>query len=103
MSHWHDNGYTSSIKDKCKMFHLVDVGVPHLGEEAEGWWGVWVVNGELDVSLREQTEDNQHVSQTDELSYAFKFKSSEPVGLSLRVERDPREMWVDVLEVGVLH
>lgn len=44
------------------MFYLVDVGVPHLGEEAEGGRGVRVVNWELDVSLGEQTEaDSQHM------------------------------------------
>lgn len=31
--------------------HLVDVWVPHLGEESEGRRGVWVVYRELDPSL----------------------------------------------------
>lgn len=35
--------------------HLIDVGVPHLGEEPEGRWGVWVVNRELDPSLGHTT------------------------------------------------
>lgn len=33
------------------MSHLINVGVPHLGEEAEGRRGVRVVYWELDVSL----------------------------------------------------
>lgn len=36
--------------------YLVNVGVPHFGKKAEGWWGVRVVNWKLDVSLREQRE-----------------------------------------------
>ena len=32
--------------------YLVNVGVPHFGEEAESRWRVWVVDGELDPSLR---------------------------------------------------
>lgn len=43
-------------KIKRKQFHLINVGVPHLGEEAEGWWGVRVVDWKLDVSLGEKTE-----------------------------------------------
>lgn len=31
--------------------YLVNVGVPHFGEEAESWWGVRVVDRELDSSL----------------------------------------------------
>lgn len=31
--------------------HLIDVGVPHLGQEPKGWWGVRVVNGELEARL----------------------------------------------------
>lgn len=51
-----------AFNDKHKMVYLVDVGVPHLGEEAEGRWGVRVVDWELDVSLGEQTEvDSQHM------------------------------------------
>lgn len=34
------------------LVYLVDVGVPHLGEEAKGWWGVRVVDGKRNVSLR---------------------------------------------------
>ena len=33
------------------ILYLIDVGVPHLGEEPEGWWGVWVVYRELDPRL----------------------------------------------------
>lgn len=36
--------------------YLINVGVPHFGEEAEGWWRVRVVNWKLDVSLGEQRE-----------------------------------------------
>lgn len=58
------------------MFYLVDVGVPHLGEEAEGWWGVRVVNWELDVSLGEQTQST-HVLQTAKLDFrCAEFNSS---------------------------
>lgn len=32
--------------------YLIDVWVPHLGEEPEGWWGIWVVDGELEASLQ---------------------------------------------------
>lgn len=43
--------------------YLINVGVPHLGEEAEGWWGVRVVHGELDVSLGEQSGfQSTHIS-----------------------------------------
>lgn len=38
------------------IFYLINVGVPHLGEEAEGRRGVWVVYGELDPSLEKQNE-----------------------------------------------
>lgn len=31
---------------------LMDVWVPHLGEEPEGWWGIRVVDGELEASLQ---------------------------------------------------
>lgn len=34
------------------VFYLINVGVPHLSEETERWWGVRVVNGELDPSLQ---------------------------------------------------
>lgn len=34
------------------LVYLVDVGMPHLGEEAEGGRGVRVVHGKRDVSLR---------------------------------------------------
>lgn len=56
MTNWHAKKCVETFNDKHKMFHLVNVGVPHLGEEAEGWRGVWVVNWKLDVSLGEQTE-----------------------------------------------
>jgi hypothetical protein len=32
--------------------YLIDVWVPHLGEEPEGWWGIRVVDGELEASLQ---------------------------------------------------
>ena len=32
--------------------YLINVGVPHFGEEAKGRWRVRVVDGELDPSLR---------------------------------------------------
>lgn len=31
--------------------HLIDVGVPHLGQEPKGWRGVRVVDGELEACL----------------------------------------------------
>lgn len=31
---------------------LIDIGMPDLGEEADGWRGVWVVRWELDMCLR---------------------------------------------------
>lgn len=31
--------------------HLIDVGVPHLGQEPKGWWGVRVVDGKLEACL----------------------------------------------------
>lgn len=34
--------------------HLVDVGMPHLGEEAEGWGGIRIVDRELDVGLEDE-------------------------------------------------
>lgn len=34
------------------VFYLINVGVPHLSEETERWWGVRVVNRELDPSLK---------------------------------------------------
>lgn len=37
------------------ILHLIDVGVPHLGEEAEGRWGVWIIYRELDSSLGHRT------------------------------------------------
>lgn len=49
---WGGGGFMT----KTKMFHLINVGVPHLGEEAESWWRVWVVNWKLDVSLEEQRD-----------------------------------------------
>lgn len=55
--------------------------MPHLGEEAKGWWGIWVVNRELDVSLGEQTEgDCQHMFlQTAKPDFrSAVFKSFEP-------------------------
>lgn len=58
MTNWHLSGYKNCVKafkDEHKAFHLVDVGVPHLGEEPEGRWGVWVVYRELDPSLRHKT------------------------------------------------
>lgn len=36
-------------------YNLIDVGMPHLGEESEGRRGVWVVNGEFDACLEEIT------------------------------------------------
>ncbi len=36
------------------LLHLINVGVPHLGEEPEGRWRVWVVYRELDPSLEEK-------------------------------------------------
>lgn len=33
------------------ILYLIDVWMPHLSEESEGRWGVWVVNRELDASL----------------------------------------------------
>ena len=38
------------------ILHLIDVGVPHLGEEPEGRWGVRVVYRELDPSLGHKTD-----------------------------------------------
>lgn len=35
-----------------QLVYLVDVGMPHFGEEAEGWWGVRVVDRKRNVSLR---------------------------------------------------
>lgn len=40
--------------------YLINVGVPHLGEEAEGRWGVWVVYGELDPSLGHNNSSSHH-------------------------------------------
>lgn len=61
MMAWCDFMDVKIFSDRHKMFHLVYIGMPHLGEKAEGWWGIWVVNWELDVSLDWQTEvDNQH-------------------------------------------
>lgn len=37
--------------------HLIDVGVPHLAQEPEGRWGVWVINRELDESLHRTGND----------------------------------------------
>lgn len=36
------------------VFHLIDVGVPHLGEEPEGRRGIWVIYRELDSSLSDK-------------------------------------------------
>lgn len=40
---------------KRGLSHLIDVGVPHLAQEPEGRWGVWVINRELDQSLQHRT------------------------------------------------
>lgn len=54
------------------MTNLINVGVPHLGEEAKGRWGVWVINWELDVSLEEKAEaDSQHVLQTPKPDFNY--------------------------------
>lgn len=45
----------------CRKLHLIDVGVPHLGEEPEGGWGVWIIYGELDPSLGHRTEHVIHL------------------------------------------
>lgn len=90
------------LMTNAEMFYLVDVGMPHLSEEAEGRWGVRVVNWELDVCLAEQTEvDSQHMfyRQTS-LTCHTRFKSFGPVGLSLRGKRHPGRSCVDVLEVS---
>lgn len=51
--------------------------MPHLGEEAKGWWGVGVVNWELDVSLEEQTDvQSEHLTDL----YRVLFQSFEPAG-----------------------
>lgn len=44
--------------------YLIDVGVPHLGEETKGRWRVGVVNGELDTSLWDTRREviYQHMS-----------------------------------------
>lgn len=34
------------------VLHLIDVGVPHLGEEPEGWWGIGIIYRKLNSSLR---------------------------------------------------
>lgn len=34
------------------VLHLIDVGVPHLGEEPEGRWGIGIIYRELNSSLR---------------------------------------------------
>lgn len=43
--------------------YLIDVGVPHLGEESERGWGVGVIDWELNASLQNKTknkcQDNQ--------------------------------------------
>lgn len=60
----HDSGYKSFpevFSDKHKMFYLVDVRVPHLGEEAEGRRRVRVVDRELYVSLQWQTQGESHL------------------------------------------
>ncbi len=43
---------TLERKSACqRLLHLIDVGVPHLGEETEGRRRVWVVYRKLDPSL----------------------------------------------------
>lgn len=37
------------------MINLINVGMPHLGEESEGRRRVWVVDGEFDTCLEEIT------------------------------------------------
>lgn len=36
--------------------YLIDVGVPHLGEESERGWGIGVIDRELDASLQNKTK-----------------------------------------------
>lgn len=44
--------------------YLINVRVPHFGEEAESRWRVWVVDGELDPSLRVREDTHwQHERQ----------------------------------------
>lgn len=38
------------------VFHLIDVGVPHLGEEPEGRRGIWIIYRELDSSLGDKRD-----------------------------------------------
>lgn len=44
---------------------LIDIGMPDLGEEADGWRGVWVVRWELDMCLRRRREvrEETHVRE----------------------------------------
>lgn len=65
------------------MSYLIYVGVPHLGEEAEGGRGVWIVNWELDMSLKHQ---NQGYSHYRDWLYLCYISVIEPLGLSLKVE-----------------
>lgn len=37
------------------LINLINVGMPHLGEESEGRRRVWVVDGEFDTCLEEIT------------------------------------------------
>lgn len=39
--------------------YLVDVGVPHLGQEAESWWRIRVVDGELEPGLKGRIQGAQ--------------------------------------------
>lgn len=56
---WGQEGRVSTHTNPCcphyrgweEQAYLVDVGVPHLGQEAEGRWGVRVVDGELEACL----------------------------------------------------
>lgn len=45
--------------------YLIDVGVPHLGEESERGWGIGVINWELDASLQNKKKnDGQDYQKT---------------------------------------
>lgn len=48
------------------ILHLVDIGVPHLGEEPEGRWGIWIVYRELDPSLERNTGHVLHLHEAQD-------------------------------------
>lgn len=65
--------------------YLINVGVPHFGEEAESRWRVRVVDGELDPSLRvrEDTSSMREAGSLSTLSPCFCFPNRQLVKTTL--------------------